>query len=265
MTKRSDVDVKNHNRGPIGPLDPNEPPPKTRREDRLRARELVKVLQSMGVEITERDLEYYHASGEGPPHTMAPGQRTYTLGEALDWTGHTFPVPELNRKEATKYICEELGYYIGPTVLSQLAYSKSGGPPFVIRGRDAYYTKEGCKKWVEADRARGARRTPAPRYLPVDATRRCPEGYLKSFEKGVNPRALLRATNFRGPPEEHKRCPFVKHKRCAKYPRALCNLIHLPLDPALYPEYEARGIIQLLITRRPDAHQIEAYIAAFSE
>jgi hypothetical protein len=39
------------------------------------------------------------------------------------------------------------------------------------------------------------------------------------------------------PPPEHKDCPFVKHEKCG--PRALCNLIYLPLDPALSADYEA--------------------------
>ncbi len=76
-------------------------------------------------------------------------------------------------------------------------------------------------------------------------------------------KVLLAAWGGRPPPPEHKGCPFVKHERCAKYSRALCNLIHLPLDPALFAAYEKRGIIRVLSQKRPDAKQIKAYLAAF--
>ena len=120
--------VKNRNRGPIGPLDPNEPPPydpKMRRDEIVDAHYAVLLLRSMGVEISEKDLEYRNASGEGPSYIEAPGQKFYFWGDILDWTGRTPPIPLLNRKQATEYICS-LGYPIGPTVLSQL-FAK--GPP----------------------------------------------------------------------------------------------------------------------------------------
>jgi hypothetical protein len=48
--------MKNHNRGPIGPLDPDEPPPydpSLRPDDNISIWEVVKALQSMGVPIEE--------------------------------------------------------------------------------------------------------------------------------------------------------------------------------------------------------------------
>jgi hypothetical protein len=51
--------AKNHNKGPIGPLDPDQPPPAVpilKRHHRLRAKEAVEALRSMGVEITEKDV-----------------------------------------------------------------------------------------------------------------------------------------------------------------------------------------------------------------
>jgi len=41
----------------------------------------------MGVEITEKDFEYYHSIGEGPMHTAAPGQREYTWDAILNRPG----------------------------------------------------------------------------------------------------------------------------------------------------------------------------------
>jgi hypothetical protein len=82
--------AKNHNKGPIGPLDPDQPPPAVpilKRHHRLRAKEAVEALRSMGVEITEKDFEYYHSIGEGPMHTAAPGQREYTWDAILNWPG----------------------------------------------------------------------------------------------------------------------------------------------------------------------------------
>jgi hypothetical protein len=260
--------VKGHNKGPIGPLDPDQPPPAVpilKRHHRLRAKEAIEALRSMGVEITERDLEYYHARGEGPPHAMAPGQREYIWGHVLDWTAHTFPVPKLNRKQATKYICEELGYPIGPTVLSQLIYTPGRGPRYINQGRDTYYTKEALEEWVEEDRARGPRHSTAPKYLPLYAKRRCPAGTAFMDPDMAAYTLALVATLGTRPLPEHKGCPWVKHPDCASRPRALCNLIHLPLDPALFAAYEKRGIIRLLRTKRPDALDIKAYLRDWAE
>jgi hypothetical protein len=259
--------VKNHNKGPIGPLDPNEPPPSDpylRRHHILKAKEAVEALRSMGSPITERDFEYYHSSGEGPMHTVAPGQRHYEWGHVLDWAAHTFPVPLLKRKQATKYICEELGYPIGPTVLSQLIYTEEKGPPFVHRGRDTFYAREDLEKWVEKRKAAEPRHSNAPKYLPLYAKRQCPQGYDPKVLEVISPHVLLAAWGGREPPK-HKGCPWVKHEKCAKYPRALCNLIHLPLDPALFADYEKRGIIDLLRTKRPDALDIKAYLRDWTQ
>jgi hypothetical protein len=260
--------VKGHNKGPIGPLDPDQPPPAVpilKRHHRLRAQEAVEALRSMGSPITERDLEYYHSIGEGPPHAMAPGQREYTWGHVLDWTAHTFPAP-MNRKQATKYICEELGHPIGPTVLSQLIYTPGRGPRYINQGRDTYYTKEALEEWVKEDRARGPRHSTAPKYLPLYAKRRCPRGYEHLLaDESIPVKLLLAAWGGKPPPPEHKECPWVKHEKCAKYPRALCNLIHLPLDPALFADYEKRGIIRLLRTKRPDDLDIKAYLRDWTE
>ena len=260
-----------HNKGPIGPLDPDMPPPsdpRLRRHHTLEAKEAVEALQSMGVPISERDLEYYHSIGEGPWHTVAPGQRTYTWGDILKWAGRTFPAP-LNRKQATKYFCEELGYPIGSTVLSQLMYEKEKGPPYINLGRDTYYTKEALEKWVEQRKAAGPRHSTAPKYLPLYATRQCLSGYEGEEEPPELMLARLKVAVAIGrdvaPQPGHKGCPFVKHERCAKYPRALCNFIHLPLDPARFAAYEARGIIRLLRTKRPDASKIKAYLAAWAQ
>jgi hypothetical protein len=226
------------NRGPIGPLDPNEPPPydpEMRRGDILKGWELVKALRSKGVEITERDLERYNAAGEGPIHTTAPGQRYYEWGPSLDWAARTFPHGLLNRKQATDYI-RTLGYPIGYTVLSQVRYARAGGPLFIKQGRDTFYDPEALRKWVEERNAAGRRHATPPKYLPLYAKRKCPEDPL---DDPAPVSLLLAANGGKMPPPEHKDCPFVKHERCARFPRALCNLIHLPLDPALSAAYEA--------------------------
>jgi hypothetical protein len=228
--------VTNHNRGPIGPLDPNEPPPwdpEMRPDDILNGREVVKALRSMDVPITERDLESYHQFGEGPVHITAPGQRRYKWGDIVNWAARTFP-PPLNRKQATEYI-RTLGYPIGYTVLSQVRYARAGGPPFIKRGRDTFYDPEALREWVEERKAAGRRHAAPPKYLPLYATRRCPQGVDLGLRETVE---VLIALNHM-PEPEHKGCPFVKHERCAKYARALCNLIHLPLDPLRSADYEA--------------------------
>jgi hypothetical protein len=220
----------------------------------------------MGVEITERSVDYYHSIGEGPVHTAAPGQRDYTWGDGLNWAAHTPPVPVLNRKQATKYICEELGYPIGPTVLSQLIYTEGRGPRYIKLGRDTYYTTEALEEWVEQRKAAGPRHSTAPKYLPLYAKRRCPRGYEHLLaDERIPVKLLLAAWGGKPPPPEHKGCPWVKHEKCAKYPRALCNLIHLPLDPALFAAYEKRGIMDPLRTKRPDALAIKAYLRDWTE
>jgi hypothetical protein len=197
--------MTNHNRGPIGPLDANEPPPLDpglRRDEEVDAANAVLALRSMGVEITERHLDYWRAEGAGPAYREATGKKFYAWGDILDWAGRRLPVGKLNRKEATEYI-RSLGYPIGTTVLSQLLYAK--GPRFVRRGRDCYYAPEDLDEWVKERKARAPHHSTIPKYKPRYAQRRCPDHY--------------------------EDCPNVRHEKCAKYARALCHFTHLPDRP----------------------------------
>jgi hypothetical protein len=163
------------------------------------------MLRKMGADIGDRDIEQAIADGTGPDHNIRGWVRTIRLGDAIDWSRrHVRKDNELNRREATEYI-RSLGYQISDTTLQQL----QSRIPFVTRGRDTIYTKEDCREWVEAKRARGLPPgTYAPKYKPPWARKRCPLGY--------------------------ELCPTVKHEQCKKYAQALCNVAHLP-DPPINP------------------------------
>ena len=196
-----------HNKGPIGPLDPNEPPPlepEIRREDEIGADYAVMLLRSMGVEVSVKDLEYWHASNEGPMYRqMYEPPKLYRWGDVQDWAARTPPVPKLNRKQAEEYT-RSLGDHVTPHTLPQLMYLAQGPRlPFERRGRGVYYAPEDCEKRVEEIKAWGPRHSTAPKFnKPRNARRHCPQNY--------------------------KDCPNVPHEKCAKYARALCNFTHLP-------------------------------------
>ena len=65
--------VKNHNKGPIGPLDRDEPcpfDPNLRWYHRLTIADAYRALHSMGVELKDQEIERAIAEGTGPQHTM---------------------------------------------------------------------------------------------------------------------------------------------------------------------------------------------------
>jgi hypothetical protein len=211
--------MRGHNKGPIGPLDPDAPPPwdpGLRRHEILNITDAISALRSMGCEVTRKDLEYSLACNTGPPYKAPLGEKTFTWGDILDWTGRTRPTPELTRKEAVKFL-QGLGCQITQTTLENLAsappHRRDGefviaanrSPPYEVRGRRAFYTEEHLRKWAEV---RKASNIPPPsfhtpkRYRPRHVTKRCPD--------------------------HHKGCPTVKHEDCEKYAQALCHVAHLP-------------------------------------
>ena len=61
--------VRNHNKGPIGPLDPSQPPardPGIRRYEKVTIAEAIRNLRSMGCTIEDRDVDYAINNGTGP-------------------------------------------------------------------------------------------------------------------------------------------------------------------------------------------------------
>ena len=143
------------NKGPIGPLDPNEPPPwdpGMQRHEFVDAYEAVKLLQSMGCNLTQKDLEYSIACNAGPSYREAQGKKTFMWGEVLDWSQRTPPVPEFTREEAVEFLrdlgCEVTkitlqnlprAFYHAPdgTIDCEIVANRS--PPYEVRGRRAYY------------------------------------------------------------------------------------------------------------------------------
>jgi hypothetical protein len=199
--------VRNHNKGPIGPLDPDEPPPwgRFRRDDVVDPASAVKALRSMGVEIQKEDFDYWAATGTGPPYRAVVSSKTYRWGELLDSLAHMPRSPVLSRKRAVEYL-RSLGWEGTEDTLRQLA-SGGAGPPYIRLGRQAFYKPEELEEWYED---RKARKVPppsfyAPKYKPRYAQRRCPA--------------------------DHELCGTVKHMDCQKYARALCNFTHLPDRP----------------------------------
>ena len=98
--------VKNHNKGPIGPLDRDEPcplDPNLRWYHRLTIADAYRALHSMGVELKDQEIGRAIAEGTGPRHTVV-GQRIVDWGEILNWASRTFPKEKLTRKEAVEYI-----------------------------------------------------------------------------------------------------------------------------------------------------------------
>jgi hypothetical protein len=208
-----------HNKGPIGPLDP-EPPWPWRRDDVFPVAEATQILREMGADIGDRDIEQAIADGSGLQH-IVKGVRHIRLGEAIDWSRrYVRKDNELTRKEATEYI-RSLGYQISDTALQQ----RPNHLPFVTRGRDTIYTKEDCQEWVKQkiDRGLPPPGAYAPKYKPPHTRRRCPYHY--------------------------ELCPTVKHERCKKHAQAWCNVVHLPDDPKLLSLFEA------VWTGSPDAFE----------
>jgi hypothetical protein len=206
---------RNHNKGPIGPLDPDEPPPwepDLRRDQYLDGLTLIEVLRSMGVDIDKRELEYLFA--KGLPCMERPGKKLYQLGPVLDFLACTPPISRLTRKEAVEYL-HSIGCPMSDTTLQQLPRQpkvEEGeedplryGPPYEIERRNAYYRKEDLDKWWKERKATWPTRSFAPKYRPLNSRRQCPSW--------------------------HKGCPNVPHERCKKFPRALCNVQHLPVRP----------------------------------
>jgi hypothetical protein len=120
--------MRGHNKGPIGPLDPDEQTWFTRDlkpDDILNGAEVIAAFRSMGCEIERQDLDYWAASEGGPIHGMAPGQRLYRWGEVLAWFGRTLPRPELTRKEAAEFL-RGLGCQVTATTLENLPRPDDG-------------------------------------------------------------------------------------------------------------------------------------------
>lgn len=268
--------VKNHNKGPIGPLD-SEPPEPWSRHDLLPVSVVTGILREMGADIRDRDIEESIAEGTGPPHTVGAAHEFYggggvvrsiTLADAIAWSQRTFRRDDvLTRKQATEFI-RGLGYPISDSTLQQNMYG--AGPKLRFtrpNSRTAYYTEEDCRAWVEECRALGL--SPgsfAPKKYKPRTTRHCPAW--------------------------HKDCPNVPHKDCAKYARAQCNFVHLqdrPSDPKALRNRaaQASGMIAAIWAgadiffsltysgprlhllfqwpaRRPDKDASGAYLAAWS-
>jgi hypothetical protein len=196
---------KGHNKGPIGPLDPNEPPPwepELKRDDVLDEGSAIAALRSMGVEIEKTDFDYWAATGSGPPHSFVATHRKYHWGALLDSLAHLPRPPVITREQAVEYL-QSLGWEGTEDTVRQLA-SGGKGPPYIRLGRQTFYKPEELEEWYED---RKARKVPppsfyAPKYKPRDAQRRCPA--------------------------DHTLCGTVKHSDCEKYARALCHFTHLP-------------------------------------
>jgi hypothetical protein len=202
------VDRK-HNKGPIGPLDPDEPPPfdpGLRRQERLTVADATRALRSLGVRIRDRDIERSIREGTGPLHTVV-GSKLVEWGEALDWASRTYPNDdELTRKEATEYL-HGIGCPLSDVTLQQLGHR---GPPFrfVGEGLNVWYKIEDLDKWWAERKATWPAQSFAPKFRPLNCRSRCPDSHRA---------------------DDH--CPNVRHPNCAKYPRALCNVIRLPVRP----------------------------------
>ena len=265
--------VKNHNKGPIGPLDRDPPWPWTR-NDVLQVSEVTRILREMGADIRDRDIEEAIAEGTGPPqHVDGTGPawlrprsvRNVSLGEAIDWSQRAFRREDvLTRKQATEFI-RSLGYPISDSTLQQNMYGAGPKLRFVRpNNRTARYTEEDCRAWVEEcmalDLSPGSF---APKKHKPSTRRRCPSDY--------------------------KLCGIVRHEKCAKYVRALCNFTHLqdrPSDPKLLSSHKVQlsGVVAALWAgarelsfrkqrlhrlfqwpaRRPGEDAKAAYLAAWS-
>jgi hypothetical protein len=189
-----------------------------RPHEEIGALEAVKLLQSMGCNVTEQDLEYSIACNTGPLWRESPGKKWFRWYDILQWAGRTFPIPELTRKQATEFL-RSIGCQISDTTLQQMPRCKERlvkgeieyvitakrGPPYVRRARETYYKEEHLREWAEK-RKEAKSRPPefyAPKsYKPRYAVKRCPWNY--------------------------KFCGKVKFKDCDRYARALSNFAHLP-------------------------------------
>jgi len=143
--------VKNHNKGPIGPLDPDEPPPydpEMRREEFIDVHYAIATLRSMGCDIDKADFDYWEVTGTGPLSTATLANKRYEWGSLLNFLKDATRRPVLTRKEATELI-RNLGYPITDTTLQQNRYGAGPKLPFKhgVAGR-AYYAEEACRKWV---------------------------------------------------------------------------------------------------------------------
>jgi hypothetical protein len=149
---------KGHNRGPIGPLDPNEPVrdlhgTKLRPDDVLDRDEAIHILQSMGVPIQRSDLDYFAMTGEGGPLSFeGQGDLSYRWGDLLNWFKTEPELPTINRRQATEYI-RGLGYQIEDDGLQALAKHQRG-PAYQRFGKEVRYRREDLDKWV-ADKKAG--------------------------------------------------------------------------------------------------------------
>jgi hypothetical protein len=199
--------VKGHNKGPIGPLDPDQPPPydpEIRREEFWDVHYIVTALRSMGCDISVVDFNYWASTGTGPAYTRGENNRRYQWGTVLEFLKTAERRPELTRPEAAKHL-RSLGYDVTVDMLRQMASGAGNGPPHQRRGKWAYYVIEELEKWAR-ERKAPPKSFYAPRcYKPRDAVKRCPADY--------------------------KLCGTVKHKKCEKYARALCNFSHLRERP----------------------------------
>jgi hypothetical protein len=213
--RRTRVDAvthpRNHNRGPIGPLDPNEPPPwepELKRDDVLDAYAAAAALRSMGMEIDAAAIKFFATVDGGLVHRAVAPLLLFRWGDVLDFVGRTSPPNLLNRKKALEYI-RSRGVPLGDNQLVTFA-NCSRGPDHIIIGREAYYSiedtdeLEGLDTWIEKRKAMPTR-SYAPKYKPRNATRRCP----KDHPCGIGP----------------------KHRDCEKHNFALCNFAHLPDRP----------------------------------
>jgi hypothetical protein len=202
--------VKGHNKGPIGPLDPDEPPPLDpgiRPHEKVTIAQATRLLRSMrGVEIGDRDVEYAIENGTGPSHFVVIEKREVEWGEFLRWASSAFPREvELTRKEAVEYL-NSIGCPMSKVTLQQLGQR---GPPYrTVEGRNSYYRKEDLDEWWAKAKATWPTQSFTPKYRPLNSKSRCPEDHRV---------------------EGH--CPNIKHPDCSKYSRALCNVMHLPVRP----------------------------------
>ena len=215
--------VRNHNKGPIGPLDPDQPPPRDpgiRPHEKLTIAEAIRMLRSMGCIIGDRDVEYAIHSGGGPMHFLVVEQRMVEWGEFLRWASRTFPREELTRKQAVEYL-HSIGCPMSNVTLQQLGHR---GPPYrVIEGRNSYYRKEDLDEWWKERKATWPTQSFAPKYRPLNSTSRCPDDHRA---------------------EGH--CPNIKHPDCSKYARALCNVMHLPVRPGSQRDWLPEPVLGLV-------------------
>ena len=217
--------VRNHNRGPIGPLDPDEPPPLDpgiRPREEVTIAQAARLLRSMGAKIGDRDIEYAIENGTGPMHTVVLArERKVVWRDILEWSKSAFPrEDELTRKEAIEYL-HSIGCPMSNVTLQQLGHR---GPHYrVIEGRNSYYRKVDLDEWWAKRKATWPTQSFAPKYRPLNSTSKCPDDHRA---------------------EGH--CPNIKHPDCSKYSRALCNVMHLPVRPGSQRDWLPEPVLGLV-------------------